>query len=260
MNIYEDLNECTKYIEDNLTNKINYNQIEKIFGCNISTIQKVFSLITGMTITEYIRRRRLSVAIADIRNNQKIIDIAYKYGYKSPESFSRSFKKMHNILPSKVKNKNITCNLQPVLKFSKSERKNDIFYRIEELDKIILYGIKQEAKAGNVPKTAGKLWEKVKEKYPIFTKTERYGITRFEDNKCYYYCATKLKSPNLEKVIIPKSKWIIFKTPSFIGKNIQKTILEAIENHTPNIGLKVKNEIQLEKYNLDNVEVYIMLT
>lgn len=260
MNIYEDLNKCIKYIEDNLENKISYNQIEKIFGCNISTVQKVFSLITGMTITEYIRRRKLSVAVADIKNNQKIIDIAYKYGYKSAESFSRSFKKMHNILPSKVKNKSTMCNLQPVLKFSKSENKNNILYRIEELDKLILYGIRQEANASDVPKTAEKLWNEFKKKYPTTVKTERYGITKMEDNKCYYYCATKNKISNLEKIIIPKSKWIIFKTSSFIGKDIQKAILEAIDEHTPNIGLKVKNEIQLEKYNSSDVEVYIMLT
>lgn len=260
MNIYENLNECIKYIEDNLSNTINYSHISKIFGCNISTVQKVFSLITGMTITEYVRRRRLSVAVSDIMANQKIIDVAYKYGYKSAESFARSFKKMHGILPSKVKNNNIICNLQPMLKFSESKKTNNILYRIEELDKFTLYGIKEKVDPNDIPKTAEGLWMNIKEKYPIINKIERYGITIFENNQCYYWCSTKSKIAELEKIVIPRSKWIIFKTSSFIGKDIQKTILEAIENHTPNIGLKVKNEIQLEKYNLDNIEVYIMLT
>lgn len=260
MNIYNDLNKCIQYIEDNLLNTINYNHISKIFGCNISTVQKVFSLITGMTITEYIRRRRLSIAVSDIRNGQKVIDVAFKYGYKSTESFSRSFKKMHGILPSKVKDKNIKCNLQPVLKFSESKRKNNIFYRIEEIDQFILYGIKQEVDPSSIPKTAEKMWHKMKEEYPLTTEEERYGITEFEKDKCYYHCATKIKKENLEKITIPKSKWLIFNISSFKGKDIQKTILEALEEHAPNIGLKVSNKIQLEKYLATDVEVYIMLT
>lgn len=260
MNIYNDLNECIQYIEENLSNTINYNHISKIFGCNITTVQKVFSLIAGMTITEYIRRRRLSIAISDIRNGQKIIDIAFKYGYKSTESFSRSFKKMHGTIPSKVKNKNVKCNLQPVLKFSESKKKNNIFYRIEEVEQLVLYGIKQEVDSSNIPKTAEKMWIKMKEKYPKITAAERYGITEFKNDKCYYYCAMKTKEENLEKINIPKSKWLIFNTLSFKGRDIQKIIFEAIEEHTPNIGLKVTNKIQLEKYNSSNVEVYIMLT
>lgn len=260
MNIYQDLNECIQYIEDNLENTIDYNHISKIFGCNISTIQKAFSLITGMTLTEYIRRRRLSVAVSDIRNKERIIDIALKYGYKSDASFSRSFKKMHGTVPSKVKNQNIICNLQPILKFNEFKNKNNVSYRIEELDKITLYGLRREADPDFVPKTAEKLWFEMKEKYPSILKEERYGVTLFENNKCYYCCASKSKYTDLEKIIVPKSKWIIFKTDSFQGKDIQEAIIEMLQNHAPNIRLKVKEEFQLEKYSSSNVEIYIMLT
>ena len=107
MNISNELNNCILYIEDNLDKEINYEKMAKMIGCSVSTFQRVFSILTGMTVTEYIRRRRLTVAITDINKGEKIIDIALKYGYTSPSSFSRSFNKMHGILPSKIKNGNV---------------------------------------------------------------------------------------------------------------------------------------------------------
>lgn len=260
MNIYRELNECIKYIEGNLDGEINYKHISKIFGCSESTIQRVFSLITGMTLTEYIRRRRLTVAISDIKKNEKIIDIALKYGYSSDVSFSRSFKKMHGILPSKVKGKNVKCNMQPVLKFDEIENNNNLSFRIEELDKFTLYGLKREVEINNVPVTAEKLWNYVKKNYSNFKNaTERYGIILENNSKYYYICALKTKTEGFEKIDIPKSKWIVFKGKSFSGNEIKKLSDDVIENYLPNIGLKVKEQFEIEKYNLDYMEIYIMI-
>lgn len=260
MNIYKELNECIKYIEDNLDGEINYKRISKIFGCSESTIQRVFPLITGMTLTEYIRRRRLTVAISDIKNNQKIIDIALKYGYSSDVSFSRSFKKMHGILPSKVKGKNVKCNMQPVLKFNEINNNNNLSFRIEELDKVTFYGLKMEVDINNVPITAEKLWSYVKENYTNFkSATERYGIILKNDSKYYYACVLKTKIEGFEKINIQKSKWIIFKGKSFSGNEIKKLSYDVIDNYLPNIGFKVKRQFEIEKYNLDYMEIYIMI-
>lgn len=260
MNIYKQLNECILYIEDNISDEIDYNYISKIFGCNISTIQRVFSLITGMTLTEYIRRRRLTVAISDIKNNERIIDIALKYGYSSDVSFSRSFKKMHGILPSKVKNSNVTCNMQPVLKFNEVKNDNTLSFRIEALNKFTLYGIKKECDINNVPLVAEKLWSYVKNTYPIFSEVdETFGIILQEDSKYYYYCAVKEKIDKFSKIDIPKSKWIVFRSDSFKGSKIKELFKRANDSYIPNIGIKSIGKLEFEKYNKDYMEIYIMI-
>ena len=104
MNIYKSLNKITEYIDNNLENKINYEILAKIMGVNSYTMQRIFSLISGITLGECIRKRRLSCAGFDIyETNAKIIDIAIKYQYDNPTSFSRAFETFHNIKPSQFK-------------------------------------------------------------------------------------------------------------------------------------------------------------
>lgn len=259
MNIYRQLNECIKYIEDNLDSEIDYKYISKIFGCSESTIQRVFSLITGITLTEYIRRRRLTVAVSDIKKNEKIIDIALKYGYSSDQSFSRSFKKMHGILPSKIKGRNVKCNMQPILKFNEIENKNNLSFRIEELDRFTLYGIKEEVDINNVPITAEKLWNYAKENYFEFKSVnERYGTLFKNDNKYYYFCGLRKEIDSLEKIDIPKSKYIVFSGKSFKGNEIKELSNKIKENYLPNIGFEAK-KFEFEKYESDHLEIYIMI-
>lgn len=259
MNIYKELNECIKYIEDNLDDEIDYKHISKIFGCSESTIQRVFSLLTGMTLTEYIRRRRLTVAISDIKNNERIIDIAIKYGYSSDVSFSRSFKKMHNILPSKVRNSNVRLNMQPILKFNENSNANNLSYRIEDLDKFTLYGIKKEVDINNVPNTAEKLWKYVKKNYVEFNTNVAYGVIKQIDGKYYYFCALEEKIDGFEKIDIPKSKYIIFKNNNNDGYKIKKLFEQAYDEYIPSIGFKSNQSFELEKYNDDYMEIYVMI-
>lgn len=95
------LNKAIRYIEENLCNNVSYNEISKITLSPIATFQKFFCLTTGMTLSEYIRRRRLSSAANDLLNaNEKIIDIAIKYGYESADAFSVAFKREYDVSPS----------------------------------------------------------------------------------------------------------------------------------------------------------------
>lgn len=260
MNIYKELNECIRYIEDNLDDEIDYKYISKIFGCSESTIQRVFSLITGMTLTEYIRRRRLTVAISDIKNNEKIIDIAIKYGYSSDVSFSRSFKRMHNILPSRVKKSNVKLNMQPILKFNENANNNHLSYRIEDLNKFTLYGIKREVDINNIPNIAEKLWKYVKKTYSKFNNGVIFGVIKQIDEKFYYYCAIEEKIDGFEKIDIPKSKWIVFKNnENNDGNKIKKLFNDALDMYIPSIGFKSNQSFELEKYNSDYMEIYIMI-
>ena len=103
MNIYKSLNEITEYIDNNLEEEISYEVLAKMLGVNVYTMQRLFTMIAGISLSEYIRKRRLSSAGYDLyEGNLKVIDVAVKYQYDNPTSFSRAFEKFHGIKPSLV--------------------------------------------------------------------------------------------------------------------------------------------------------------
>ena len=111
MNIYKGLNEITKYIEEHLEEDIQYQNLAKIIGVDVYTMKRIFFLLCNISITEYIRKRRLSNAGCDLMNQkQKVMEIAVKYQYDSATSFSRAFSHFHGIKPSKV-DKNTTIRV-----------------------------------------------------------------------------------------------------------------------------------------------------
>lgn len=128
------LQKAIDYIEDNLTEKLDYNEIAKKAYSSNFHFQRIFSILCGYTIGEYIRKRRLTLAGNElISTNTKIINIALKYGYDSHESFSRAFTKFHGINPSQVRINN--TNLKSFSRLSVKlilEGGNIMDYRIEK--------------------------------------------------------------------------------------------------------------------------------
>ena len=92
------------YIEDNLTESIDYEKIAAQSFSSSYHFQRVFSILCGFTLGEYIRNRRLSLAGTELAaSDAKIMDIALKYGYESPDSFAKAFQKFHGVLPSQAR-------------------------------------------------------------------------------------------------------------------------------------------------------------
>lgn len=117
MDWQECMNQAMDYIESNLSDKIDYTVAAKFMNCSEWEFRRIFSFITQIPISEYIRRRRLSMAVTDIRRGEKIIDIAQRYGYESPSAFSRAFHQLHGVAPSLARNKGITLKPYPRLTF-----------------------------------------------------------------------------------------------------------------------------------------------
>ena len=100
-----DINQSLHFMERNLTNQIGVEDVTNQIYTSSSHFQRIFNMVTGFTIGEYIRNRRLSLAGQDLlKTNSKVIDIALKYQYDTPESFSKAFYRFHGINPSEVKN------------------------------------------------------------------------------------------------------------------------------------------------------------
>lgn len=100
----EGIQAAIAYIEDNLTEEVKIEDIAAKAYVSPFHFQRIFNVLCGFTVGEYIRNRRLSLAAQELTcNDLKIIDIAVKYGYDSPNSFTRAFTKFHGITPSAAK-------------------------------------------------------------------------------------------------------------------------------------------------------------
>ena len=140
-----DIQQAIDYIEDNLTETIDYEEVAKKSYSSSYHFQRVFSILCGFTLGEYIRNRRLTLAGRELATtNAKVIDVALKYGYESPDSFAKAFQKFHGILPSQARNNgsNLKSFSRLVLKFS-LEGGTTMNYRIETKPAMILLGYKK---------------------------------------------------------------------------------------------------------------------
>lgn len=100
MDWLDSMNKAVEYIEDNITEKLDIEKVAKIALSSPFHFQRMYHVITGVTIAEYVRRRRLTLAAQDIISGEKIINVAYKYGYETPEAFTKAFRRMYGMSPS----------------------------------------------------------------------------------------------------------------------------------------------------------------
>lgn len=139
----EKFEELIKYIENHLTEKIDYNELSKILAVSEQSMQRIFVFITNMSLYEYIRKRRLSKAYEELKNSDtKIIDLAIKYQYESETSFSRSFKNMFNMSPRECRKSNVEFIQFPVYQLNQIIKPFKYSYKIEEIEEIQLYAYK----------------------------------------------------------------------------------------------------------------------
>ena len=101
--------------------------------CSTYQFQRMFAFMNDVPLSEYIRRRKLSLAVADIQKGERVIDVALKYGYSSPTAFSRAFQGLHGITPSAARKKGTLLKTYPPISFKLTiTGTEELTYRIEE--------------------------------------------------------------------------------------------------------------------------------
>ncbi|MCT1400977.1 AraC family transcriptional regulator [Paenibacillus sp. p3-SID867] len=121
MDNFKAFESVVEYLENEISdsNEVDFTIISKIACCPAPLFQRIFVYITGITISEYIMRRRLTLAGYDIKNSKgKIIDIAMKYGFNSHSSFTRAFKQHHKFSPSSIRKGGVKLNDYPRASFT----------------------------------------------------------------------------------------------------------------------------------------------
>jgi len=145
MDSLSSMNNAMAYIEEHITEEINYSDISEIAFCSEYHFKRMFSFLSGVSLSEYIRRRRMTLAALDLRDRDlRIIDVAVKYGYNSADSFSRAFHSMHGILPSEARSDSAKLKAFPRMTFQLSIKGGDeMNYRIVEKESFNLVGFKK---------------------------------------------------------------------------------------------------------------------
>lgn len=145
MDSLRSMNNALAYIEEHLTEEIDYSEVSKISYCSEYHFKRMFSFLAGISLSEYIRRRRLSLAALDLKDKDlRIIDVAVKYGYNSADSFSRVFHSLHGILPSEARSENTQLKAYPRMTFQLSIKGGcEMNYRIVEKGSFKLVGFKK---------------------------------------------------------------------------------------------------------------------
>lgn len=236
-----------------------------------------------MSIGEYIRNRRLSLAGTELATSDvKVIDVALKYGYESPDSFAKAFQKFHGILPSQARNNGsmLKSYSRLVLKFS-LEGGCTMNYRIEKKPEMILTGYK--AHFTGVP--YGKDRERQEEQLFVTTRGKQWflrGASRNIDAHCvitnitdegydYYYChlldgwerdnlynkdvtgVDFVEDLGLENVVIPETTYVVFETndvksPICDYFDLLNLRIQILTEWMPEMGFQLKNAPELAVY------------
>ncbi len=98
-------NEAVSYIEENLTGEIEMKEVARRAGSSEYHFRRMFSFLAGVSLSEYIRYRRLTLAVADLQDH-RVVDLAVKYGYQSADAFSRAFQSWHGVTPAEARTTN----------------------------------------------------------------------------------------------------------------------------------------------------------
>jgi AraC family transcriptional regulator len=189
------MNMAMSYIEENLNKSIDVEKISQIACCSEYQFKRMFSYLTGTSLGEYIRNRKLSIAAILLRNKKnKVIDIAMQFGYESPDSFTKAFQSFHGMTPSQARsNMSGIKTFTPIVFQLKIKGGNMLNYRIVEKESFNIIGVSGRIPLiynGPNPHTAN-VWKKLTQRDILvllgYSKIEPSGMltvyTNYEDKK-----------------------------------------------------------------------------
>ena len=269
MNMLKQLNAAIEYIEANLCTEFDLDTAAGIACVTADSFIRFFSYMTGMTLNEYVRRRRLTLAAQDLQHGKTpIIDIAMKYGYDSATAFSRAFAKQHGITPSVYRKDGGSLKVYPPASFHiliKGAKEMD--FRIIELEDTVMYGVSKQYEGQgykNREELRHPMWTETMEDVPgqiCNGKWNEPGSTIYDgvwfgiwqDGK--YMIAREAKDAqnhDLERRVIPAGTYAAFTTErgTLAWEEFPKLFELIFESWLPSSEYKQKYDLAIEVLHL----------
>lgn len=259
----ERLNKAINYIEEHLTRDVDYAEAAKAACCSTYHFQRMFAYMAGIPLSEYIRRRKMSLAAVDLQSgDEKIIDIALKYGYASPTAFNRAFQSVQGISPSAARKEGAALKTYPPISFKITVKGvEEMNYRVVEKEAFRIVGVSQplhkelEQNFMTVPK----MWQQAAADGTIgrlaaMMNSQPMGLLGVsvcnDEEEWRYYIAVASSMPagqGLEEYYVPASTWAVFPGT---GTNISLQELEqrVIREWLPTSGYEYADAPDIEVY------------
>ncbi|WP_270179755.1 AraC family transcriptional regulator [Alkalihalobacillus sp. CinArs1] len=267
MTLIESMQKAIDFMEDHLLEEITVRDIAAAAYLSPFHFQRAFTILTGTTLAEYLRRRRLTLVAQELKSSDvKIIDLAYKYGYDTPESFSKAFRKQHGVSPSearKVTGK-ITAYNRLVIQVS-LKGAEPMQYDIVEKDAFQVVGMKKDMSCVNGENLTliPKMWEEVNSDgtdQSLLKKNDGHvkgmlGICVSKNDQkseqMEYWIAVAHEgnsAENMETLHIPKSRWAIFSVHGAMPHAMQNAWKKIYSEWFPSNGYENAGGPELEVY------------
>ncbi|MEC2074040.1 AraC family transcriptional regulator [Alkalihalophilus marmarensis] len=269
MDLLDKMNAAIDYIEYHLEDQIDYKEVAKITHFSEHHFKRMFSFIAGITLADYVRRRRLTLAAFDLKENEmRVIDIAIKYGYTSPDSFSRAFQALHGVNPSTVKNSDVPLKAYPRMTFHLSIKGDvEMNYKFVEKQAFTVVG-KKETVASTEEEFKPKMWDhidEIEEAVKPYDNTAFSGILNISLTKenggiDYYMAAATTKScpKELEKLEIPSQTWAVFQATGEIPDTLLTTWERVYTEWFPTSGYELAEAPEFVKgINETQTEIWV---
>jgi AraC family transcriptional regulator len=244
MDWIQGIQNAIRYIEENITEELDYDEIARCANISSFHFQRAFSILCGFPLGEYIRNRRLTLAAMELSASDiKVIDAAVKYRYDSPDSFTKAFTRFHGIAPSSAKKEGAQLKAFAPLKIKFSlEGANLMEYRIEAKDAFQVIGTARDYNMDTAFEEVPKFWQEHYQsgngKY-IFGM---FGINYDEDyssGKFSYMIADRIDGKGALPDIfttkeIPAKTWAVFPCRGAMPKALQDTATKTMNEWLPN--------------------------
>lgn len=255
------LNNAISYIEENLTETVDYEQLGRIACCSAYHFQRMFAYMAGVPLSEYIRRRRMSLAAVDLQSGEKIIDVAGRYGYQSPTAFNRAFQTVHGIAPSAVKNEGVAVKSFPPISFKIIVKgAEEMNYRIETKEAFRIVGVSVPLEK-DIEKNFAVIpskWQEIAVNGTLqrllgMMDTPPMGVlgvsTCNDEEPWRYFIAVSTSKPSdgLEEYTVPAATWAVF-PGSGTNASIQELERRIVTEWLPTSGYEYGNAPDVEVY------------
>lgn len=258
------LGKAIDYIEDNLDKGISYDEAAHIACCSPYYFQRVFSYVSGVSLAEYIRRRKMTQAAFELqRTDSRVIDVALKYGYSSPTSFNRAFQNVHGITPTAAKLGGNVLQAYPSIQFKiEITGGSAMAYRIAKKPPLRIVGIRipltpdMEDNLRIVPEfwKASLQGKQFLEICRLSNGEPRgiLGISVYKNPKeIYYYIGVAANSPapaGMYGFEIPAATWVIFDNNGRFKEDVQSVFKRFYMEWLPFSGYQYAELPDIEVY------------
>lgn len=253
----EGIQSTVDYIEENLTEELDIEDIAAKAYVSPFHFQRIFSALCGMTVGDYIRCRRLTLAAQELSSSDiKVIDAAVKYGYDSPDSFARAFTKFHGISPSAAKERGASLKAFAPLRIKLTlEGGNFMEYRIVEKASFTVMGKSRSFNSDTSYREIPKFWQEHMTSGGNRKICGQFGICLDGDGKNFDYLIADIYKP-WEEVpegcitrVIPEGTWAVFPCRGALPKALQDVNTQIWSEWLPNCrDYKLGGNYDIEMY------------